>query len=275
MSRNNPLWPSEQLVLTADTSKGRGAVLHPSCQLKFMRDISGFVGSAIFADSLVYSTSEDNTGWTAFRMGANGHVSYHHWDQASPNLLQLDLFSLGLLDLTPLLQVVRSLWHPTGQRISLIRREHPDRPLQIKEQTDDVLVRTEVHRGLGPGDHLHLIVDQIASIASDVNESSLNSALVDLVLKLGMRCMTAVNSRWTSHRDSFAYDAIVGITTSHLSLRARGAEGSVSLSLDAFSCRNFDPVIVTAWLDALFTNVRSRRAVLYNRHPVGSWVTLV
>ena len=112
----------------------------------------------------------------------------------------------------------------TGQRVNLIRRDHPDRPLQINEQTVDLSVRTEVHRGLGPGDHLHLIVDQIASITSDVNESILNSAIVDLVHKLGMRCMTPVNSRWTSHPDSFVYDAIVGITTSHVSLRARGSE---------------------------------------------------
>ena len=274
MSRNNPLWPSEQLLLTADTSQAQAAVLHPSCQLKFLRELSGFVGANIFADSLVYSTPENNTGWTAFRMGESGHVSYHHWDEASPNLLQLDLFSLSSLDLTPLLQVVRSFWHPTGQRVNLIRRDHPDRPLQIKEQTDDLPVRTEVHRGLGPGDHLHLMVDQIASIAPEVNELFLNAAIVDLVHKLGMRCMTPVNSRWTSDRDSFAYDAIVGITTSHVSLRARGAEGAIGLSLDAFSCRDFDPVIVTSWLDMLFTKVESRRAVLYNRHPEGSWVTL-
>ena len=94
MSRNNPLWPSEQLLLTADTAKAESAVLNPSCQLKFLRELSGFLGSNIFADSLVYSTPENDTGWTTFRMGVNGHVSYHHWDQALTNLLQLDMFSL-------------------------------------------------------------------------------------------------------------------------------------------------------------------------------------
>lgn len=274
MNENNVLWPSQQLLLTADTSSGVNAAQQPSQQLRFLRDLSEFVALSLFAESLVYSTPENNTGWTAFRMGPGGHVAYHHWDQANPNLLQLDAYSLSSLDFGHVLQVVRSAWLPTGQRAFLVGRDQPDSPLVISELSNDLIVRPGLNSGLGPGDHLHLMVDQIARINTEMDEVFLNSAVAELVKQLGMRCMTPVISRKVSHFGSVEYDAIVGITTSHVLLRVRSVEGFANLSLDVFSCREFKPSLVISWLERLFPQTESRRSVLCNRYPLGTFTNL-
>src|ERR1043165_170127 len=88
------LWPATQLLLTADTSDDAQVLLDPPSQLGFLSDLSALAGPDIFADSLVYSTPDGNTGWTALRMGPCGHATYHHWGVARPNLLQLDLYGI-------------------------------------------------------------------------------------------------------------------------------------------------------------------------------------
>src|SRR4051812_46906546 len=80
------LWPASQLLLTADTADAAQALLDPRSQLRFLTQMATLAGPEVFADSLVYSTPAGNTGWTALRMGTHGHVTYHHWDAATPNL---------------------------------------------------------------------------------------------------------------------------------------------------------------------------------------------
>jgi hypothetical protein len=274
MKKTASLWPAEQLLVTADTSEAVDAVLHPTQQLRFLKELSELVGPHLFADSLVYSTPDNNTGWTAFRMGPNGHIAFHHWDQGIPDLLQLDVLSAGSLDIPHALELFRSFWLPIGQRVYIVRREHPEEPLHVEELTNDLQKRTGFQHGLGPGDHLHLLVDQIGPSTGSATEPGLNSSLVDLVSRLRMRCMTPVFSRHLAHQTSSEYDGIVGITTSHLALRARENDGQLAVSLDVFSCRDFRPAIVLSWLDSLFPTPAHRRAVLYNRYPRGCFTTL-
>ena len=272
---NQALWPSTQLLLTADTLQTSSEILQPSRQLRFLQALGASLGLDEFTSSLVYSTPENNTGWTAFQMGVTGHVSYHHWDQARPNLLQLDLFCLGRIDEASSLAIVRSLWLPTGQRTNVIQREHPEKPLTFVSHSDTVSQRLDVHGGLGPGDHLHLLVDQVVAGGASWDRGSLDNAVAALVNSLGMRCMTSVNSHSSTNGEVSAYDGIVGITTSHVSLRVRQDAENTSVCLDVFSCKEFKSIVALLWLDRLFGEPISRRAVLHDRHPVETWLQIV
>ena len=83
MSRNNPLWPSEQLLLTADTRESRECSIEPLMSIESSsgncRDFSDRTFLRIPWCIQLQKTTRDGT---AFRMGVNGHVSYHHWDRS-------------------------------------------------------------------------------------------------------------------------------------------------------------------------------------------------
>lgn len=275
MSPARPLWSADQLLVTADTPEAIDAILHPKRQLGFLSEVTTFAGPSIFADSLVYSTSQGNTGWTAFRMGTLGHVTFHHWDTAKPNLLQLDVYGIGSIDQQHALDTIRDFWVPLGMRAVLVRRNDPRVKLETIELRNDVAPRAGTQEGLGPGDHLHLLVDQ-SGIANDIayREIALDNAITELVMNLKMRCITPVTSRYDRQQECFQYDAIVGITTSHVSLRLREGNGRMSISLDVFSCRTFRPEVVHRWLDAVSPTPDTRRSILYNRHPRGEFVDM-
>lgn len=258
------------MLVTADTADAEESTLGPRSQLRLLDDLSVLAGPDVFADSLVYSTPAGNTGWTAFRMAPSGHVTYHHWDAARPNLLQMDLFGRGAIDDARALKAVRDFWQPTGLRALVITRPRPTESLRIKLLRNDLAPREGKQIGLGPGDHLHLLVDQVGPARrSHVSPPRLDAALEALVDTLKMRGMTPVLRHDRREADGFAYDAIVGITTSHMSLRLRETAEGVEICLDVFSCRKFDAATVIAWLDENFPAPHIRRAALYNRFPLG------
>jgi len=268
------IWPINQLLVTADTSEAVDALLHPRSQLKFLGDMTEFAGPHLFADALVYSTPRGNTGWTALRMGHLGHITYHHWDAARPNLLQLDVLGIGPINEGAAVEVIKDFWVPLGMRAIVVKRPAPPAKISVTVRRDDVSPRTG-HDGLGPGEHLHLFVDQSGPARRrPVEPSVLDTALMTLVTSLRMRGMTPVMSHHQKHRDGFSHDAIVGITTSHMSLRMRQNEGMVAIALDVFSCRNFEPEEVFRWLDGLLPTPEARRSVLYNRYPAGTFQEL-
>jgi S-adenosylmethionine/arginine decarboxylase-like enzyme len=269
------LWPASQLLITADTSDAADALLHPRRQLQFLDEFTTFAGPNIFADSLVYSTPHGNTGWTAFRMGELGHVSFHHWDTARPGLLQLDVQGAGQIDGRQAMAVVSEFWAPLGLRAVVIRRGDPSHALERVELRDDLVPRPGIQPGLGPGDHLHLLIDQKGSLRSPfLNPSRLDEALAELVSIIRMRNLTSVRSHHDHQGTNFSYSSIVGITTSHICLRICQMGRHASLSLDLFSCRNFDAQSVFGWLQQLMPSPESRRAVLYTRYPKGEFVTI-
>jgi hypothetical protein len=266
--QSTALWPSTQLLLTADCPEADSKILEPRSQLKFLTDLGALIGPELFAESLVYSTSRGNTGWTALRMGRLGHVTYHHWDVAAPNLLQLDLFGIGTIDDQRTLSAIEEYWTPLGIRVAVAQRTEPTRELTYDILRDDLSRRSGKQVGLGPGDHLHLMLDQTSpALRRNLKSPDLDQAILRLVDRLKMRGMTPVMRHDRIEKDGFAYDAIVGITTSHISVRLRQSYERIDLSLDVFSCRKFDVDTVLSWLDDLTPNPTSRRAVLYNRHP--------
>lgn len=262
------LWPSTQLLLTADTEDATSAVLEPRSQLKLLGELGTLIGPEKFAESLVYSTPRGNTGWTAFRMGRLGHATYHHWDAAKPNLLQLDMFAIGSVDDHRALAAVDDLWSMTGSRTIIATRPDPSLKFETVTLTDSLSERTGRQSGLGPGDHLHLILDQSSpSRRRPMNSTALDDAIMQLVDLLRMRAMTPVIRHDRVEEDGLAYDAIVGITTSHVSMRLRQTSGRIDVSLDVFSCRKFEVDLVLRWLDQNLPTPSARRAILYNRFP--------
>jgi hypothetical protein len=254
--------------LTADGPQADSDLLNPQSQLRLLSDLGTLIGPEAFAESLVYSTPRGNTGWTAFRMGRVGHVTYHHWDVAKPTLLQLDLFGIGTIDDQRALAAVEEFWAPVGWRVVLATRTQPTAEFRHDILHDDLKRRVGKQTGLGPGDHLHLLVDQSGPVRRrSLRSQDLDQSLMRLVERLKMRCMTPVMHQDHVGIDGTAYDAIVGITTSHLSLRVRQTADRADLSLDVFSCRKFDTTTVLSWLDDLLPTPVSRRAVLYNRYP--------
>jgi hypothetical protein len=267
------LWAATQLLVTADTSDSVDALLHPRRQLQFLDEMTAFAGPNIFSDSLVYSTPHGNTGWTGFRMGELGHVAFHHWDTARPNLLQLDVLGTGPIDERQALATVIDFWVPLGLRATVIRRREPSQPLEKIELRDDLARRTRNQVGLGPGDHLQLLVDQTGTLKKPFSDPSrLDDAMRQLVASIRMRSLTAVQSHHGRQGSCLSYNAIVGITTSHIALRIRADDKRASLSLDVFSCRNFNTESVFNWLQEIMPDRDSRRAVLYTRYPKGEFV---
>ena len=234
--------------------------------------MTSFAGPNIFAGALVYSTPEGNTGWTALRMGEVGHATYHHWDAAKPNLLQLDVYAADMIDQDRALAAVNRFWSPSGVRAFLVHRPDPTAKFGCVTLRDDLAHRTGSKEGLGPGEHLHLLVDQTGTAQERFSSSgALDAALADLVAVLNMVGMTPVMSHTHRIVGGFSYDSIVGITTSHVAMRVRLVDGRMSLSLDAFSCKNIDPSSVFRWLDQMMPSPDARRAILYNRHPKGEF----
>jgi hypothetical protein len=269
------LWPAVHLFVTADTSRAVDALLHPRRQLGFLDRMTAFAGPGIFAGALVYSTPRGNTGWTALRMGRLGNVTFHHWDMAKPSLLQLDVFGVGVIDERGALDAVREFWNPVGMRAVLVRRPKPAAKLGMTFLQDDLSKRKGTQKGLGPGTHLHLFVDQSGRARNSLlNATRLDTAVANLVALLNMRGTTPVMSRHWQGEAGFSYDAITGITSSHIALRLRHAHGRASIALDVFSCRNFKPDVVLHWLDEIAPKPETRRAIVYNRHPKGTFTEL-
>lgn len=269
------LWPATQLLITADTRDADPETLSPKCQLSFLDKITSFAGPNVFADSLVYSTSRNNTGWTALRMGDLGHVTYHHWDAASPNLLQVDVLGIRSIEDDRALLSVGEFWSLLGMRAVIVHRREPAQKIEYTTVRDDLSARRSACAGLGPGDHVQLMIDQTGHVRHKVPDSSrLDAALADLVSILKMRALTAVMSQVRYRNHCFSYSAIVGITTSHISVRVTQIKNQLSVALDVFSCRSFDPADVVEWIGQTFGKSDAHRIVLCNRHPKGKIVEL-
>lgn len=269
------LWPADQLLITADTSTSISGMLHPKHQMEFLTNMTTFAGPGVFAGSLVYSTPKGNTGWTAFRAGVLGHIAFHHWDVPTPNLLQLDVYGIGSIDEAHALATVNDFWAPLGLRAFLITRPDPREVIVTVNLADRMVSRSSSQDGFGPGDHVQLMVDQIGpSPNAPWDASSLDLGVMDLVRLLKMRAMTPVYSNTRNQGGGFQYDAIVGITTSHISFRLRARDGTTSIALDIFSCRNFQPEVVSDWLDWYAPSPECRRITRYNRYPLGQVVAL-
>ena len=257
-----------RVFLTVDCSDCEAEILCPRSQIDFMEGLVRFIPGSIFANSLVYSTPCGNTGWTSLCAGTDGQFTYHHWDAAKPSLLQLDLACVGSLDLCQVIEVISQRWCATGMRVLKF-----DAIAAVAGQLptvfcDNLLRRSGPGDGLGPGRHLHLLVDyRTAGCREPLSRATLDAALVELVGLLGMVGMTPALSAIEPTRDGSRYDGVIGITTSHILLRVYQSTGVDLIRLEVFSCKEFSPDIVRSWLACHFGQASEAYPVLIDRHP--------
>ena len=71
----------------------------------------------------VYSNMEGNRGITAVTIIETSHIALHVWDEASPALMQLDLYTCSSLDIDDVFKAV-DLWEPNIIEYKYIDREN-------------------------------------------------------------------------------------------------------------------------------------------------------
>ena len=71
----------------------------------------------------VYSDMEGNAGLTAVTIIETSHIALHVWDEVTPALMQLDVYTCSTLDINDVFESIQE-WQPTKIEYKYIDREH-------------------------------------------------------------------------------------------------------------------------------------------------------
>lgn len=71
----------------------------------------------------VYSEMEGNAGLTAVTIIETSHIALHIWDEVTPALMQLDVYTCSSLDIKDVLDAIDD-WDPTKIEYKYIDREN-------------------------------------------------------------------------------------------------------------------------------------------------------
>lgn len=71
----------------------------------------------------VYSDMEGNQGLTAVTIIETSHIALHVWDEVTPALMQLDVYTCSTLDINQVFESIQE-WEPTKIEYKYIDREH-------------------------------------------------------------------------------------------------------------------------------------------------------
>lgn len=71
----------------------------------------------------VYSDMEGNRGLTAVTIIETSHIALHVWDEVTPALMQLDVYTCSTLDINDVFSAIQ-FWDPTKIEYKYIDREH-------------------------------------------------------------------------------------------------------------------------------------------------------
>jgi S-adenosylmethionine/arginine decarboxylase-like enzyme len=71
----------------------------------------------------VYSDMEGNAGLTAVTIIETSHIALHVWDEVTPALMQLDVYTCSTLDINDVFEAIKE-WEPTKIEYKYIDREH-------------------------------------------------------------------------------------------------------------------------------------------------------
>lgn len=71
----------------------------------------------------VYSDMEGNKGLTAVTIIETSHIALHVWDEATPALMQLDVYTCSALDINDVFAAIEQ-FEPTKIEYKYIDREH-------------------------------------------------------------------------------------------------------------------------------------------------------
>ncbi len=91
---------------------------------QWMRELVDKIGmNILMGPYAVYSDMEGNTGLTAVTIIETSHIAMHVWDEVSPALMQLDVYTCSTLDINDVFAAVQ-VFEPTKVEYKYIDREH-------------------------------------------------------------------------------------------------------------------------------------------------------
>jgi S-adenosylmethionine/arginine decarboxylase-like enzyme len=71
----------------------------------------------------VYSDMKGNTGLTAVTIIETSHIALHVWDEVTPALMQLDVYTCSTMDINDVFDAIKE-WEPSKIEYKYIDREH-------------------------------------------------------------------------------------------------------------------------------------------------------
>jgi S-adenosylmethionine/arginine decarboxylase-like enzyme len=129
---------------------------------------------------------------------------------------------------------------------------------------------------VGLKNHLHMLVTAFTptDVVSRLRSNVLEEHLRDMVHRIGMQIAIPPRIAYSEKPGNTGYLALVGITTSHVTLHHWDCSDPGVLQYDVFSCREFDPAIVLDCIER-FWNCTFRTAHLIKRYPEFAVVDLL
>lgn len=250
----------KHVLITAETPVLPPETLAPQAVLSFLRACENNLGLDTHCRrAIAYSMSQENTGWTGFVFCPKGQMSFHHWDSADPAILQIDVMCSGEINLERVLAIVDRSWKGSPTRVIEFDRVSGE-PI-VRYGSDEVALA--VRSGTGPSGHHHLLVAGYPTFdIQGTTAAQLDVFMRNLVTHIGMKCLTGIE---TILQPSRFIGAMVGISTSHVSLRVSPSENS--LLIDVFSCRDLDHASLIDWLSNQPITVRPSSVVVCERYP--------
>jgi len=89
-----------------------------------MRSLVDKIGmNILMGPYAVYSDMEGNAGLTAVTIIETSHIALHVWDEVTPALMQLDVYTCSTLDINDVFEAIQE-WEPTKIEYKYIDREH-------------------------------------------------------------------------------------------------------------------------------------------------------
>lgn len=90
----------------------------------WMRSLVDKIGmNILMGPYAVYSDMEGNAGLTAVTIIETSHIALHVWDEVTPALMQLDVYTCSTLDINDVFSAIQE-WDPTKIEYKYIDREH-------------------------------------------------------------------------------------------------------------------------------------------------------
>jgi len=88
--------------------------------------------------TVYFDEVEGNRGFTGVAIIKTSHIAMHTWDECSPGLLQLDVYTCGCLDPYDVIESIKE-FNPTKIEMKYLDREHgfTELPLPIQDENDE------------------------------------------------------------------------------------------------------------------------------------------
>ena len=117
----NKVLEHKHLIVRAEINK---PPYSPDEIKQWMRELVDTIGmNILMGPYAVYSDMEGNAGLTAVTIIETSHIAMHVWDEVSPALMQLDVYTCSTLDINDVFAAVQ-VFEPSKVEYKYIDREH-------------------------------------------------------------------------------------------------------------------------------------------------------